>query len=108
MRTPSWCRHRAKEIGPATTALVIELLGEQALHRLRSAQGVIHLADSHGAARLELACALALAVGDPSYRTVKGILKAGREQLTPEEETPAPLAAAHLHGPDSLFAHLEA
>ena len=108
MRTPSWCRHRAKEIGPAVSALVAELLGEQALHRLRSAQGVIHLADSCGAERLELAWALALAVGDPSYRTVRGILKAGREQLAPEPQTAAPLAPAHLHGPDTLFAHLEA
>jgi len=95
------------EIGPATSALVVGLLGEQALHRLRSAQGVIHLADSYGAARLELACALALAVGDPCYRTVRGILAAGREQLTPEPEDQAPLALAHLHGPETLFAHLE-
>jgi len=107
MRNPSWCRHRAAEIGPATEALVVGLLGEQALHRLRSAQGVIHLADSYGAARLELACALALAVGDPCYRTVRGILAAGREQLTPEPEAQAPLALAHLHGPETLFAHLE-
>jgi len=108
MRTPAWCRHRAAELGPAVSALVTELLGEQALHRLRSAQGVIHLADSCGAERLELACALALAAGDPSYRTVRGILAAGREELTAEQETPALLAPAHLHGPLALFADLEA
>ena len=108
MRNPSWCRHRAGEIGPATRALVDGLLGEQALHRLRSAQGVVHLADSYGAGRLELACALAIEVGDPCYRTVRGILKAGREQLAPEEEIPKPLAPAHLHGPLALFADLEA
>jgi hypothetical protein len=108
MRTPAWCRHRAAELGPAVSALVTELLGEQALHRLRSAQGVIHLADSCGAERLELACALALAAGDPSYRTVRGILAAGREELTAEQETPALLARAHLHGPLALFADLEA
>ena len=44
----------------------------------------------------------------PAYRTVRGILKAGREQLSAEQETPAPRAPAHLHGPDTLFAHLEA
>ena len=88
--------------------MIAGLLGEQALHRLRSAQGVVHLADTYGAARLELACALALEVGDPCYRTVKGILAAGREQLIPEEEAPAPLAPAHLHGPLALFADLEA
>ena len=58
MRTPSWCRHRAGEIGPAITALVAGLLGEQALHRLRSAQGVVHLVDSYGAERLRRSPAL--------------------------------------------------
>lgn len=107
MRNPSWCRRRAAELGPAVSALVGGLLGEQALHRLRSAQGVIHLADRYGDERLELACALALEVGDPSYRTVRGILAAGREQLTVEPQTPAPMAPAYLHGPDTLFADLE-
>ena len=106
MRTPSWCRHRAKECGPAVERLVAGLLGEQALHRLRSAQGIVGLADTYGEARLEAACGLALAVGDPAYRTVKGILAAGREQLTAEPEI-ALQPPAHLHGPETLFAHLE-
>lgn len=107
MRTPSWCRHRAGECGPAVAALVGGLLGEQALHRLRSAQGIIRLADTYGETRLEAACALALEAGDPAYRTVKGILAAGREQLAAEPEL-ALTAPAHLHGPETLFAHLEA
>jgi hypothetical protein len=107
MRTPSWCRHRAHECGPAVERLVAGLLAEQALHRLRSAQGIVGLADTYGEARLEAACGLALAVGDPAYRTVKGILAAGREQLTAEPEI-ALQAPAHLHGPETLFAHLEA
>ena len=107
MRTPSWCRHRAKECGPAVERLVAGLLGEQALHRLRSAQGIIRLADTYGGERLDAACELALSVGDPAYRTVRGILAAGREQLTPEPELTLK-APAHLHGPETLFAHLEA
>ena len=107
MRTPSWCRHRAAECGPAVSALVTGLLGEQALHRLRSAQGIIRLADTYGERRLEAACALALEVGDPAYRTVKGILAAGREQLAAEPEITLQ-GPAHLHGPETLFAHLEA
>ena len=54
--------------------------------------------------RLEAACAKAAAAGDPSYRTVKGILAAGTEAAP----VPAPAgdgrAAAFLHGPDALFA----
>jgi len=107
MRTPSWCRHRAGQLGPAVERLVTGLLGEQALHRLRSAQGVIHLAERYGEGRLDAACALALEAGDPSYRTVKGILAAGRERLEAEPDL-TPTAPAHLHGPDTLFAHLEA
>lgn len=107
MRTPSWCRHRAGELGPAVAALVGELLGEQALHRLRSAQGVLRLADIYAPERLDAACALALSAGDPSYRTVKGILVAGREHMEAEPEA-VPAAHAHLHGPETLFAHLEA
>jgi transposase len=106
MRTPSWCRHRAGQLGPAVERLVTGLLGEQALHRLRSAQGILRLADSYGAERLDAACALALEVGDPAYRTVKGILAAGREQLEAEPDL-TPTAPAELHGPESLFAHLE-
>jgi len=106
MRTPSWCRHRASELGPAVEALVGRLLGEQALHRLRSAQGVLRLTDAYPAERLDAACELALAAGDPSYRTVRGILLAGREHARDEPEA-VPAAPAHLHGPETLFAGLE-
>lgn len=105
-RTPVWCRRRAAELGPAVVRVVEELLGVQALHRLRAAQGVLALADAHGAERLDAACRLALEVGDPGYRTIRGILRSGRECLVPEEELTL-LAPAHLHGPATLFAHLE-
>lgn len=39
MRTPSWCRRRAGELGPGVAELIGELLAVNALHRLRSAQG---------------------------------------------------------------------
>lgn len=102
MRTPAWCRKRAAELGASVDAVVADLLGNAALHRLRSAQGVIRLADRYGATRLDAACARAVVVGDPSYRTIKGILVAGTE----EDGTPMgtiPIAPAHLHGPVSLF-----
>ncbi len=104
MRTPSWCRKRAAEIGPACTTLIGGLLEDNALYRLRAAQGVLGLADKHQPGRLEAACAKASAAGDPSYRTVKGILAAGTEQdpvAAPAGDGGAP---AFLHGPDALFA----
>src|ERR1017187_3770702 len=104
MRTPSWCRRRAAEVGPACAALIGGLLEDNALYRLRAAQGVLHLADKHQPGRLEAACAKAAAAGDPSYRTVKGILAAGTEQDPVTMPAGDGGAAAFLHGPRALFA----
>jgi len=105
MRTPTWCRRRAGEIGPACQAVIGELLAENALFRLRAAQGVLGLADRHDPGRLEAACAKATAAGDPSYRTIKGILAAGTETTAPPARPTGDAgASAHLHGPDQLFA----
>lgn len=41
--------------------------------------------------------------GDPSYRTVKGILAAGTECEPAAETDTTPAAPAHLHGPQGLF-----
>ena len=104
MRTPTWCPHRAAEIGPACVAVIDGLLAENALFRLRAAQGVLGLADRHDPARLEAACAVATSAGDPSYRTIKGVLAAGTEARPVTRPTGDGGAAAHLHGPQSLFA----
>jgi hypothetical protein len=97
MRGPTWCRTRAAEIGGATVAVIAELLRENALFRLRAAQGVLGLADKHGPARLELACAKAIAVGDPTYCTIKGVLAAGLEADPAPPPTGDGGAAAFLH-----------
>jgi hypothetical protein len=103
MKTPAWCRRRAGELGPSVAVVVARLMEVNALYRLRSAQGIVGLADKHDAERLDAACRRALLVGDPSYKTIRGILAAGTE-LDDEDvpETP-PSAPAHLHGPESLF-----
>jgi transposase len=104
MKTPTWCRNRAVEIGPACAKVIDTLLELGALYRLRSAQGVLGLADKHGGRRLNAACAKALTAGDPAYRTIKGILLAGAETDPPGEPAGDGGAAAHLHGPEALFA----
>jgi transposase len=102
MRTPQWCRRQAREVGPACEQLIGELLADNALYRLRAAQGVIGLSDKHDPSRLEAACAKAITAGDPSYRTVRGILAAGTER----DQLPAAAgdggAAAFLRGPASF------
>jgi hypothetical protein len=43
--------------------------------------------------------------GDPSYRTVKGILAVGADrQPAAAAGTASAVTPAHLHGPDRLFA----
>jgi transposase len=106
MRTPTWCRTRAGEIGPSAVVVIGALLEVNALFRLRAAQGVLGLADKHSPERLEAACAKAVAVGDPSYRTIKGILAAGAEYDPAPPATGDGGAAAHLHGPSQLFANV--
>ncbi len=108
-RNPVWCRRRAAELGPAVAELVETLLSLHALHHLRAAQGIIGLADKHGPGRLESACRRALSVGDPTYRTVRGILAAHLETAPAEPDGSASVATpAHLHGPAGLLAHLDA
>jgi hypothetical protein len=102
MRTPAWCRTQAAGIGPACEQVIAELLVDNALYRLRSAQGVIGLADKHNPGRLEAACGKAIAAGDPSYRTIKGILAAGTETDDGPPATGDGGAAALLHGPGSF------
>ena len=106
MRTPTWCRRRAGELGPAVAEVIDGLLGQPVLHRLRAAQGVLRLAERYPAQRLDAACRKAITVGDPSYRTVKGILVAGTEHDDDPSQPAVVAAPAHLHGPDTLLGHL--
>ncbi|MEV6987565.1 IS21 family transposase [Sphaerisporangium sp. NPDC051017] len=104
LRTPAWCRSKAEQIGPGCVQVIAALLAENALYRLRAAQGVLGLGDKHDPGRLEAACAKALAVGDPSYKTIKGILIAGTDTEPAPPGHPPTGAGAFLHGPARLFA----
>ena len=101
MRTPAWCRKQAAAVGPACEYLIGELLTENALYRLRAAQGVIGLADKHDPSRLEAACAKAAAAGDRLPHG-PGHPAAGseRDQLPPAAGDGG--ASAFLRGPASF------
>lgn len=74
----------AQKAGPATHQVVQELLDHPVLDRLSTAGRLVRLANQFGAERLEAACQKALAFGDGSYKTIKGILKQGTEgQIMP-------------------------
>src|SRR5665811_1622165 len=72
MRTPTWCRHAAQEVGPSCGEVIATLLEINALFRLRAAQDALGLRTKHSPTRLEAACAKAIAVGDPSYAHHQG------------------------------------
>lgn len=93
-RDRAWCTLQAERIGPACQALVEQLLADQILERLRAAQGVLALLKTYGQARLEAACARALAHGSAHYRTVKTILATGADLRC---DAPAPTPAAYGH-----------
>ena len=103
MRTPAWCRRRAAELGHHVALVVEALMEVNALYRLRQAQGVIRLAEKYEAERLDAACRRAITVGDPTFKTVRGILVAGTEQDQLVVVDAPPAAPAHLHGPQALF-----
>jgi transposase len=88
--TREHCRQLAAAIGPATAALVEQLLAHRPEDRLRAAGRLVRLAQSATAARLEQACARAQAFGIADYATVKRILAAGLEH----EHALLPAAAA--------------
>ncbi|NMG04735.1 IS21 family transposase [Azoarcus taiwanensis] len=87
-----WCLTRAAVIGPACAELIDRLLADRIVERLRAAQNVLRLAKSYPAARLEAACARALAHNSPFYRTVKTILAGGHDLQVP---TPALTDTTH-------------
>jgi hypothetical protein len=90
--------------------LVEQLLSDHILERLRAAQGVLALLKPYGAARLDAACARALAHGSPHFRTVKTILATGADQRADMPVT-TPTAYGHTRftrPATELFAELVA
>ncbi|MGQ0803874.1 MAG: IS21 family transposase [Actinomycetota bacterium] len=86
-----------EQTGPATGALVAAILATRPHPEqgFRSCLGIFRLGRRHGEARLEAACARALAAGALSYRSVDSILKGGLEQAPLPE--PPPVRATRTH-----------
>ena len=104
MRTPTWCRRRAAELGPSCHRDRRTSWTVNALHRLRSAQGVIGFADKYS--------------DRAAQRRVSSGHRGRRPDLSDRQRDPRrrdrdrrppinpgrPAAPAHLHGPARLFA----
>jgi transposase len=99
---PSRLVRWAQQTGPATAALVEQILTSRAhpVQSYRACLGVLRLGKAHTPARLEAACARALALHAPTYKSVKSILAHGLETqpLPTPAPAPAPIQHAHIRG----------
>jgi len=108
LQGPTWCRKIAAEVGPACELVIGDLLSPNAIHHLRAAQGILRLREKHGCDRLEAACTRAIDAGDPTYRTVKGILAAGTDTddpISPTDSRTIAAVPAFLRGPGGFDGH---
>jgi transposase len=90
----------AEAIGPALLEVVQALLNDPVLYRLPTAGRLMRLKNRYGDRRLEDACRRALSYDDPSYKTIKNILKKGldpEEVLLPVRLPPAATFARNSH-----------
>jgi Mu transposase, C-terminal domain len=107
MRAPDASIRRATEVGPAVGQFVTVLLsGTFPWARLRQAQKLLRLAERYGAARVNAACARALAFDLVEVRRVEAIVRTALEREPPAHArgTVVPLPARFARPPRS-FAH---
>lgn len=91
-RDPAAARARAALLGPSALAFVDRLLDDRPMDRIDAVKAILRLAEKHGA-RLDAACARALAYDEIKVRAVKRILKLGLDVVPPDHlaHAPAPL-----------------
>lgn len=103
--SPSRLVRWAATVGPRTARFVERLL-ESRPHPeqgYRSCLGLMRLARSYPAERMEAACHRALVCGTLSYRSVNSILRTGMDAVPIEAEQPSlhlPPEHVHIRGPD--------
>lgn len=88
--TPQRIINWASKIGKAT-ARTVEMVMESRMHPqqgFRSCLGIISLGKDYTQERLEAACSRALAIGSPSYKSIRAILEKGLDRLPPQKESP--------------------
>ena len=95
----------AAECGPATAALVEAILTTRRHPEqgFRACLGVMRLGKEYGAERLEAACARALALAAPSFRSVQSILRHGLDRRPPpgaDATGSLPTAHENIRGAD--------
>ena len=101
LRTVSWCRGPGRQIGPGAVARR-RTPAVNAIHRLRAIQGIIRLRDTYGDARLDAACARAIAVVIPGIAPSRASWPPAPSTATIAAAAPAATPPAMLRGPDAF------
>ncbi len=94
--TREMCLLTAKEIGPETAETAAANLADTAVDRLPAARRLLKLRNVYGSGRLEAACFRANQFGDPTYKTVKGILQNSLDEQIVVDKTVAVKPATHF------------
>jgi len=108
MRAPDVCIRQAERLGPAIGQFTTVLLsGTFPWARLRQAQKLLRLAERYGAARVNAACARALAFELIDVRRVEGIVRSALERAPGPAEggEVRPLPARFARSPESFTHH---
>ena len=93
----SWTPERlvawAGKTGPGAAGVVEVILarGSHPESGRRACLGLLRMGDRYGSDRLEVACARAIAIGNPTYKSVKAILKSGLDKVAAPSEVEAPV-----------------
>ena len=95
--TPERLIRWAAQTAPAVAEVVETILASRAhpQHGFRPCLGILRLGKRYGDERLEAACRRALAIGSPSYRSVRSILQKGLDRTPLAEPAQATLPLEH-------------
>jgi transposase len=96
-RMVSWATSVGPHVGDVAEAIMRHRTHPETGYR--ACLGLIRLGDRYGRERVDVACARALAIGSPSFKSVSAILKNGLDRMPPAESSArAPIAHEHLRG----------
>ena len=104
--TRQMCPALAAEVGPATTAVVQQLLADPVVDRHSRAVRILRLRETAGYTRLEAACARALRYDDLTYATIKRILDQGLETGECAPAPPPAPARTFVRTATELLGHI--
>jgi transposase len=91
-RVVAWAESVGGHVGELASAIMARRTHPETGYR--ACLGVIRLADRYGRERVDAACARAVAIGSPSFKTVKSMLKSGLDRAS-LFEPPARAAIDH-------------